>query len=139
MGILKIELEVPEFKEAIELSLILKKDGEVIASSSSLDKDSEKPIWKQDMPLGPGTLYNPHEPSPYESPVWKQTPMPEPGKIGDSPKPNRFGDTPEPSKFIVSDDPTQKGPYCSTTTTGGFVPTQKSSGGNFMNINIDDL
>ena len=57
MGILKIELEVPEFKEAIELSLILKKDGEVIASSSSLDKDSEKPIWKQDMPLGPGTLY----------------------------------------------------------------------------------
>ena len=70
MGILKIELEVPEFKEAIELSMILKKDGEVIASSSSLDKDSEKPIWKQDMPLGPGTSSPRREQ--YESPIWKQ-------------------------------------------------------------------
>ena len=122
MSILKIELEVPEFKEAIELSMILKKDGEVIASSSSLDKDSEKPIWKQDMPLGPGT--NVHYPPTreYESPIWKQNPEP----------------IPSPSKFVVGDDPTQKGPYCSNTT-GGFVPTQKSSGGNFMNINIDDL
>ena len=120
MGILKIELEVPEFKEAIELSMILKKDGEVIASSSSLDKDSEKPIWKQDMPLGPGTSSPRREQ--YESPsVWKQNPEP----------------IPSPSKFVVGDDPTQKGPYCNTT--GGFVPTQKSSGGNFMNINIDDL
>lgn len=115
MGILKIELEVPEFKEAIELSMILKKDGEVIASSSSLDKDSEKPIWKQDMPLGPGTNFEPSKP------IWKQNPEP----------------IPSPSKFVVGDDPTQKGPYCNTT--GGFVPTQKSSGGNFMNINIDDL
>ena len=119
MGILKIELEIPEFKEAIELSMILKKDGEVIASSSSLDKDSEKPIWKQDMPLGPGTTYNPKRE--YESPVWKQTPDP----------------VPSPSKFVVGDDPTQKGPYCNTTS--GYVPTQKSSSGNFMNINIDDL
>lgn len=126
MGILKIELEVPEFKEAIELSLILKKDGEVIASSSSLDKDSEKPIWKQDMPLGPGTLYpKPNlDPSEYQSPVWKQSPIPEPGK------------------FVVGDDPTQKGPYCTAGTkpvTGGFVSTQNSGSGNFMNINIDDL
>ena len=122
MGILKIELEVPEFKEAIELSLILKKDGEVIASSSSLDKDSEKPVWKQDMPLGPGTLYNPSQNEKYESPVWKQNPEP----------------IPSPSKFVVGDDPTQKGPYCNTAV-GGFVPIQKSSSGNFMNINIDDL
>lgn len=123
MGILKIELEVPEFKEAIELSMILKKDGEVIASSSSLDKDSEKPIWKQDMPLGPGTLYNPYESSPYESPVWKQNPEP----------------IPNPGKFIVGDDPIQKGPYCSTATptVGDFVKTKSS--GNFMNINIDEL
>ena len=122
MGILKIELEVPEFKEAIELSLILKKDGEVIASSSSLDKDSEKPIWKQDTPLGPGTNYSPKRE--YETPVWKQNPEP----------------IPNPGKFIVGDDPTQKGPYCSTATptAGDFVKT-KSSGGNFMKINIDDL
>lgn len=124
MGILKIELEVPEFKEAIELSLILKKDGEVIASSSSLDKDSEKPIWKQDMPLGPGTLYNPSPDTEYQRPVWKQEPFPNPGK------------------FVVGDDPTQKGPYCTAETkplTGGFVSTQSSGSGNFMNINIDDL
>ena len=120
MGILKIELEVPDFKEAIELSMILKKDGEVIASSTSLDKDSEKPIWKQDMPLGPGTLYNPCEEKPlWEQKIWKQAP------------------TPEPSKFVVGDDPTQKGPYCSNT--GGFVSKQSSGSGNFMNINIDEL
>ena len=126
MGILKIELEVPEFKEAIELSLILKKDGEVIASSSSLDKDSEKPIWKQDMPLGPGTnVYYPPKRE-YEFPVWKQNPDP----------------VPNPGKFVVGDDPTQKGPYCTAGTkpvTGGFVSTQSSGSGNFMNINIDDL
>lgn len=72
MGILKIELEVPEFKEAIELSMILKKDGEVITSSIPLDKDSDKntQVWRQDIP-----------------PVWKQTPAPEPSKfiVGDDP------------------------------------------------------
>ena len=97
MGILKIELEVPEFKEAIELSMILKKDGEVITSSIPLDKDSDesKQIWRKNLD---------------NTPVWKQVP------------------TPEPSKFIVGDDPTVKGPYCSTTSSG-----------NYMNINIDDL
>lgn len=72
MGILKIELEVPEFKEAIELSMILKKDGEVITSSIPLDKDSDKNtrVWRQDIP-----------------PVWKQAPAPEPSKfiVGDDP------------------------------------------------------
>lgn len=110
MGILKIEMEVPDFKDAIELSLTLKKDGKVITTSEFLEKDSEKPIWKQDMPLGPGTLYNVPDHAPVEE-IWKQSP---------------------PDKFIVGDDPTQKGPYC-----GDVVPNSIS--GNFMNINIDEL
>ena len=94
MGILKIEMEVPDFKDAIELSLILKKDGEVITTSESLKKDSENPIWRSS-----------ERPTPtYDPGVWKQTP-------------------PSPSKFIVGDDPTQKGPYCGdvvpTQSSGG--------------------
>ena len=120
MGILKIEMEVPDFKDSIELSLTLKKDGEVITTSKEMTKDTEKPVWTQDMPLGPGTVYpKPNlDPSEYVKPAWKQEPIP------------------EPKKFVVGDDPNQKGPYC-----GNMVKPQSSSSGsgNFMNINIDEL
>lgn len=54
---IKIELELPEFDEELNISLTLRKDGEVLVASSSLPSGvnseislpvEEKPVWKQE-------------------------------------------------------------------------------------------
>lgn len=50
---IKIELELPEFDKELNISVTLKKDGEVLLTSSSfpsVDKSEpvdETPVWKQ--------------------------------------------------------------------------------------------
>ena len=46
---IKIELELPEFEKELSISIILKKDGEIVSTFSS--PSPEKPIEKKQKPV----------------------------------------------------------------------------------------
>lgn len=43
MGTIKIEFDLPEFKDNLELNILIKRDGEVIATSSSSSMNNKPP------------------------------------------------------------------------------------------------
>ena len=45
MGTIKIEFDLPEFKDNLELNILIKRDGEVIATSSSSSVNTSAPIY----------------------------------------------------------------------------------------------
>lgn len=47
MGILKLEIDLPSFEKEISLSIIVRKDGEVITSLSPDLNKTEEPVKKE--------------------------------------------------------------------------------------------
>ena len=45
MGTIKIEFDLPEFKDNLELNILIKRDCEVIATSSSSSVNASVPIY----------------------------------------------------------------------------------------------
>ena len=44
MGTIKIEFDIPEFKDTLEVTLTIKRDGEVVMTSSPSSNSSDNPI-----------------------------------------------------------------------------------------------
>jgi hypothetical protein len=56
MNSIKIELELPEFEKELNISVILRKDGEIVSTFSSPQPDialKEKPVVKEEKPKDP--------------------------------------------------------------------------------------
>lgn len=90
MGTLKIELDLPEFRDKLEVSIVVKKDGTLVVPPS---------IKKDEGILNPGTITpnipNFRDPYPWEKKLEIRDPMPGEG-------------------IEIGDNPTTAGPYCNS-------------------------
>lgn len=106
MGTLKIELDLPEFKDKLEVSIIIKKDGTIVPPSIKKDEGIFNP--NTTTPNIPNFRY----PYPWDKKLEIRDPMPGEGiEIGD----------PIPSKW--------NSPHCGgINTTSSINPENQSNG-----------
>ena len=83
MGTLKIELDLPEFKDKLEVSIVVKKDGTLVVPPS---------IKRDEGILNPGTITIPNfrDPYPGEKKMEIRDPMPGEGMEIRDPIPNKW-------------------------------------------------